>query len=99
MEVRQARVADVPGMAALVARFAGRGEILPRNTEDIYTTLREWVVATDETGQIVGDPHSQVFRPPHAEGFDYLGHAQDGSPPVVAQKIPVLSRPRIILHS
>ena len=54
MEVRQARVADVPGMAALVARFAGRGEILPRNTEDIYTTLREWVVATDETGQIVG---------------------------------------------
>lgn len=54
MEVRQAGVTDVPGIAALVARFAGRGEILPRTTEDIYTTLREWVVAADETGQIVG---------------------------------------------
>ena len=40
MEVRQARITDVPGIAALVDRFAGRGEILPRPAEDIYQSLR-----------------------------------------------------------
>jgi amino-acid N-acetyltransferase len=53
MEVRRARVADVPDIAALVDRFAGRGEILPRPTEDIYQSLREWVVA-EYAGQIIG---------------------------------------------
>jgi amino-acid N-acetyltransferase len=53
MEVRRARIDDVPGIAALVDRFAGRGEILPRPTEDIYQSLREWVVA-EQAGQIVG---------------------------------------------
>lgn len=53
MEIRQARVADVPGIAALVGRFAGRGEVLPRTTEELYQTVREWVVA-EQGGQIVG---------------------------------------------
>lgn len=53
MNVRNARLTDVPGIAALVDRFAGRGEILPRSTEDIYQSLREWVVA-EHTGGIVG---------------------------------------------
>jgi amino-acid N-acetyltransferase len=53
MDIRPARIADVSGIAALVGRFAGRGEILPRTTEDIYQTVREWVVA-EQTGQIVG---------------------------------------------
>jgi len=53
MDIRPARIADVPGIAALVGRFAGRGEILPRTTEDIYQTVREWVVA-EQVGQIVG---------------------------------------------
>jgi amino-acid N-acetyltransferase len=53
MEVRQARIADVPGIAALVDRFAGRGEILPRPVEEIYQSVREWVVA-ERAGQIVG---------------------------------------------
>ena len=53
MEVRQARITDVPGIAALVDRFAGRGLILPRPTEEIYQSLREWMVA-ERGGQIVG---------------------------------------------
>lgn len=53
MEIRRARLADVPGIAALVERFAGRGEILPRRVEEIYQTLREWVVA-EQGGQVVG---------------------------------------------
>jgi amino-acid N-acetyltransferase len=46
MEVRRARIDDVD-------RFAGRGEILPRTTEEVYQTLREWVIA-EQVGQIVG---------------------------------------------
>jgi amino-acid N-acetyltransferase len=53
MEIRQARIADVPAMAGLVDRFAQRGEILPRKIEDIYQTVREWVVAERE-GQLLG---------------------------------------------
>ena len=53
MQIRNARITDVPGIAALVDRFAGRGEILPRPTEDIYQSVREWVVA-EHTGGIVG---------------------------------------------
>jgi amino-acid N-acetyltransferase len=53
VEIRAARLADVPATAALVERFAGRGEILPRSNEDIYQTVREWVVA-EQAGEIVG---------------------------------------------
>ncbi len=53
MQVRSARIADVPGIAALVDRLAGRGDILPRPIEDIYQSLREWVVA-EQAGHIVG---------------------------------------------
>jgi amino-acid N-acetyltransferase len=53
MQVRSARITDVPSIAALVDRFAGRGEILPRPIEDIYQSLREWVVA-EQAGHIVG---------------------------------------------
>lgn len=53
MQVRRARIADVPGIAALVDRFAGRGEILPRTREEVYQTVREWVVA-GQGGQIAG---------------------------------------------
>ena len=53
MEIKQASLDDVPGIAALVERFARNGEILPRRIEDIYQTVREWVVAKED-GQIVG---------------------------------------------
>ena len=53
MEVRQARITDVPDIATLVNSFAGRGLILPRPMEEIYQSLREWVVAERE-GQIIG---------------------------------------------
>ena len=53
MEIKQASLDDVPGIAALVDRFARNGEILPRRIEDIYQTVREWVVAKED-GQIVG---------------------------------------------
>jgi amino-acid N-acetyltransferase len=53
MEIRQACLADVPGIAHLVTDFAERGEILPRTLEQLYQTVREWVVA-EHAGRIVG---------------------------------------------
>ncbi len=53
MEIKQASLDDVPGIAALVDRFARNGEILPRRIEDIYQSVREWVVAKED-GQILG---------------------------------------------
>jgi N-acetylglutamate synthase-like GNAT family acetyltransferase len=53
IDVRRARIVDVPGIVELVGRFAGRGEVLPRSEADVYQTVREWVVA-ERSGQIIG---------------------------------------------
>jgi len=45
IQVAAARAVDVPDIVALVERFARRGEVLPRPPEEVYQTLREWVVA------------------------------------------------------
>jgi amino-acid N-acetyltransferase len=45
VQVTAAHIADVPAIVALVERFAKRGEVLPRPSEEVYQTLREWVVA------------------------------------------------------
>lgn len=49
----KAHIGDVPGIAALVERYARRSEVLPRSPENVYETLREWVVARRD-GQVVG---------------------------------------------
>jgi amino-acid N-acetyltransferase len=51
--VTRARMRDVEGIVALVERYARQGEILPRSPEEIYQTLREWVVAKQDN-QLVG---------------------------------------------
>jgi amino-acid N-acetyltransferase len=53
MEIRKARIGDVPGIVALVERFSSRGEVLPRTLADVYQSVREWVVA-EQNGQVVG---------------------------------------------
>lgn len=45
IRIVRASVRDVPAIAALVERYVRRGEVLPRPLEDIYQSLREWVVA------------------------------------------------------
>lgn len=43
--VRRARLADVPRMMPLLEEYARQAEILPRNENDLYRSIREWVVA------------------------------------------------------
>jgi amino-acid N-acetyltransferase len=53
VEISKARLGDVPAIATLVDRYARHGAVLPRPPEDIYETVREWVVAKTD-GQMVG---------------------------------------------
>jgi amino-acid N-acetyltransferase len=53
INVRKARLTDVPQMMPLLKEYARQAEILPRNEADVYQSIRDWVVAEDEE-KIVG---------------------------------------------
>src|SRR5262245_13051462 len=48
MTIRRARLTDVSRMMPLLNDYARQAEILPRTEDDVYRSIREWVVA--ETG-------------------------------------------------
>lgn len=52
-ETRRATLADVPAMMPLLNAYARQAEILPRMEDDVYRTIREWVLV-EQAGQIVG---------------------------------------------
>lgn len=52
--VRRARLSDVPEMMHLLNEYARQMEILVRAENEVYQTIREWVVAVDENGKIAG---------------------------------------------
>lgn len=56
MEVRyrQARLADVPAMAAIIADFAEKQLMLPRPTSELYENIRDFIVAEAEPGGVCG---------------------------------------------
>lgn len=53
VNVRPARLTDVPRMLPLLNEYARRAEILPRLEEDVYRSIREWVLAEAE-GRVIG---------------------------------------------
>jgi amino-acid N-acetyltransferase len=65
--VRKARLTDVPRMMPLLDRYVQEAEILPRTEEDVYRSIREWVVAETEETQIVGLGSLLVMSPDLAE--------------------------------
>lgn len=52
--VRKARLGDAEQIASLINHFAAQGLMLPKNILEVYEHIREYVVAEDETGRIVG---------------------------------------------
>jgi amino-acid N-acetyltransferase len=50
--LRKAKVSDVSQMADLINSYAAQGEMLPKSLNQIYQSLRDFVVV--ESGQIVG---------------------------------------------
>lgn len=53
MDLRKARVPDVPGIQKLVNSFADKGEMLPRSLNAVYENIRDFFVI-EEDGEIVG---------------------------------------------
>lgn len=52
--IRRARLTDVPQMMHLLNDYARQMEILVRAENEVYQTIREWVVVVDEDGKIAG---------------------------------------------
>ncbi len=51
---RKPTVSDVPEMAKLVNYYANRGFMLPKARLGIYQNLRDFVVATNDSDEIIG---------------------------------------------
>lgn len=52
--IRRATIADAPAIGALVNQYAARGMMLPKSQVQVYESLREFVVAVDEEGTVLG---------------------------------------------
>ncbi len=52
MNVEKARINDVQRMHALVNKFAGKGEMLPRALSEIYENLRDYFVIRNNKGNV-----------------------------------------------
>ena len=61
MNIRSARVGDVPAIQELIRTFADRKLMIRRSPGELYESIREFFVADDEAGRIVGCAALPVF--------------------------------------
>ncbi|MDE2505939.1 MAG: N-acetyltransferase [Planctomycetota bacterium] len=61
MNIRPARVGDVPAIAELIRTFADRKLMIRRSLGELYESIREFVVATEDEGAIIGCAALHVF--------------------------------------
>jgi len=54
METRHAKIMDAEAVCGLINYYAERGLMLHRSMESFYDSLREFIVAVDDNGRIVG---------------------------------------------
>jgi amino-acid N-acetyltransferase len=52
--IRRATLADAPAITELVNRYAARGLMLPKSLVQVFESLREFVVAVDGDGRVLG---------------------------------------------
>ena len=64
---RPARVADMLQVEPLIARFAAEGLMLPKTLEFLNRNFREFVVAVDEHGTVLGCGAVRVYTAQLAE--------------------------------
>ena len=65
--VRRARIEDMAQVAPLINGFAARGLMLPKTEDQLYRTFREFVLAFDENGRVIGSAALRVYGPELAE--------------------------------
>ena len=61
MNIRPARVGDVPAIHELIRTFADRKLMIRRSLGELYESIREFIVATDDAGQVIGCAALHVF--------------------------------------
>lgn len=54
LEVRKARLSDVPAIAELVNGYAAKGLMLSKRQVDLYEQVREFVVVSTSQGELLG---------------------------------------------
>jgi amino-acid N-acetyltransferase len=61
LNIRPARVSDVPSMHELTGIFAERRLMIRRSLGELYESIREFLVAVDDEGRVVGCVALHVF--------------------------------------
>jgi len=61
LNIRPARVGDVPSIYELIRVFADRRLMIRRSLGELYESIREFLVATDESNRVVGCVALHVF--------------------------------------
>jgi len=61
LNIRSARVGDVPAIYELIRKFADRKVMIRRSMGELYESIREFLVAIDEDGRVVGCVALHVF--------------------------------------
>ena len=61
LNIRPARVGDVPAICDLIRTFADRKLMIRRSLGELYESIREFFVATDDDGTILGCAALHVF--------------------------------------
>lgn len=54
MLIRKARLGDVKDVHSLINKFAGNGRMLPISLSDLYDSVRDFAVACDGGGRLLG---------------------------------------------
>lgn len=66
-ELRKARLADVAALQQLIQRFVVQGIMLPRTELELAEHIRDFVVAVDSAGSLVGAGALHIYTPTMAE--------------------------------
>lgn len=61
MNIRPARVGDVPAIHELIRAFADRKLMIRRSLGELYEAIREFLVAVDDDGRVIGCAALHVF--------------------------------------
>jgi amino-acid N-acetyltransferase len=61
LNIRPARVGDVPAIYELIRKFADRKVMIRRSLGELYESIREFLVAIDGDGRVVGCVALHVF--------------------------------------
>jgi N-acetylglutamate synthase-like GNAT family acetyltransferase len=67
IDVRPARITDMREVEPLITRFANDNVMLPKSFDQLARSFREFVVATDEGGRVLGCGALRVYNEELAE--------------------------------